>query len=146
MGGDNAPFEIVKGALEAREQLGVQILLAGDSAKIKQAAQQCGGQISPDEILHADDAVSMEDSPSAVLHEHGQSSLVLAMRALAEGKGDAVVSAGNTGAVLVSATLVVKRIHGIKRAAIAGVMPSFAFGSTRSVRNALIDAPPNPFR
>lgn len=123
-GGDNAPLEILKGCETAVRELGVTILLTGDEAKIRACAQENGISLDRMEILHAPDVMGMEDAPTSIAKEKGDTSMAVGLKALAEGRGDAFVSAGSTGALVVGATLIVKRIRGVRRAAIASVLPS----------------------
>ncbi len=124
MSGDNAPLEILKGSAKAVEELGVEILLCGSEDKIRTCAKENSISLKNMEILEAEAVFEMEYDPRSVLKEHSNTSLAVAMKALAEGKGDAFVSAGSTGAIVVGATFIVKRIKGVKRTAIASVMPS----------------------
>ncbi len=123
-GGDNAPLEILKGSRMAVEELGVEVLLVGDEAKIKKCAEENTINISGMEILQADSVFEMSYDPRTVIKEHSDTSLAVGMKALVDGKGDAFVSAGSTGAIVMGATFIVKRIKGVKRAAIASIMPS----------------------
>lgn len=123
MGGDNAPLEIIKGAALAAAELKVDIILVGDEDKIKSVLKENTINLQP-EIVHAPDVVEMEDDARCVLKEKKASSMALGLKLLAEGKGDAFVSAGNTGALTVGATFLVKRIKGVKRPAIASIMPT----------------------
>lgn len=123
-GGDNAPVEILKGAAKAVAAYGCDIILTGDEEKIRQAAQENGVSLEHMEIVHAPDVMTMEDHPKSILREHKESSMAVALRLLSEGKGDAVVSAGSTGALLMGGTFIVKRIKGVSRPALAPVMPS----------------------
>ena len=123
-GGDNAPLEILRGCEMAVDQLGIDILLTGDEEKIRACAEENGISLSRCEIVSADSVVEMTDHAEAVIKEKKNSSLAEAMRQLAAGNGDAVVSAGNTGAVLMGGTFIVKRIRGIKRAALATLLPT----------------------
>ena len=125
MGGDNAPEEIVKGALRARDELGVEIVLVGREAEVR----ACLGDRAGDaEIVHAPDVITMEDDPSTATRRKKDASMTVALRLLSEGQGDAVVSAGSTGALLTGATLIVKRIRGIRRAALSPVLPAGEHG------------------
>lgn len=119
MGGDNAPDAVVRGALEAAKEFGVQIVLVGRGADILASMKAQGWDTLPDgvELANAEDVVDMHCDPAAVVKQHPNSSLVLGARMLAQGGGDAFISAGNTGALLTAATLLVKRIRGIRRAA-----------------------------
>lgn len=123
-GGDNAPVEILKGAAKAVATYDCDIILTGDEEKIRQAAAENEISLERMEIVHASDVMTMEDHPKSILREHKDCSMAVALRLLAEGKGDAVVSAGSTGALLMGATFLVKRIKGISRPALAPVLPS----------------------
>ena len=122
MGGDNAPQEIVKGAVRARKELGVDVTLVGKIEEIK--ACLSGEDETAYELVDAREVVEMEDDPSTATRRKKDSSMAVALRMLAEGKGDAVVSAGSTGALLTGATLTVQRIRGIRRAALAPILPA----------------------
>ncbi len=124
-GGDNAPLEIIKGCLLAVKELkNITILLVGRKNELLQVMADNGLPTDQFEIVDAPDVLTMEDEPTSVLKEKQYSSMAVAFRMLKEDKADAFVSAGNSGAVLVGATLLVKRIRGIKRAALGAVMPS----------------------
>lgn len=123
-GGDNAPLEILKGAALARDELGCEIILCGDENKIKECAQENQVDISDMEIYHTEDVIEVCEDPRSILKAHKDSSMGLGLSLLAQGKGEAFVTAGSTGAVVVGATFLVKRIKGVKRAAIASIMPS----------------------
>jgi len=123
-GGDNAPLEILKGAAMAVAEYGCEILLTGDEATIRRVAEENGISLDKMEIEHASDVMTMEDHPKSILREHKDCSMAVALRLLAEGRGDAVVSAGSTGALLMGGTFIVKRIKGVSRPALAPVMPS----------------------
>ncbi|MBQ7089302.1 MAG: phosphate acyltransferase PlsX [Clostridia bacterium] len=123
-GGDHAPVEILKGAAKAIATYSCDIVLTGDEEKIRQAAQENEISLDRMEIVHASDVMTMEDHPKSILREHKECSMAVALRLLAEGKGDAVVSAGSTGALLMGGTFIVKRIKGVSRPALAPVMPS----------------------
>ena len=126
MGGDNAPLEIVKGALSARARFGCDIVLTGDEAAIRDAAARCGASALPQGVtVHpTTETVEMCDDPATVFRRKKDSSMGVALTLLRDGAGDAVVSAGSTGALLTGATLITKRIHGIRRAAMAPVIPT----------------------
>lgn len=123
MGGDRAPDEIVRGALEAAAECGCELVLCGDSARIGAAAQAAGMSTEGHRIVHTDIAVTMEDDPMVVLHAKKDSSLCVGLRLLADGEGDAFVSAGSTGALFTAASLIVRRLPGVRRAAIATILP-----------------------
>ena len=123
-GGDNAPLEIIKGAMLARKEYGCDIVLVGDEDKIKQCVSDNNIDLKNTEIVNAKEVITMHDDAKSVLKAKADSSMAVGFRLLNEGVGDAFVSAGNTGAVTVGATLITKRIKGVKRPAIASVMPS----------------------
>ncbi len=124
-GGDNAPLEIIKGCCMAVDELkDISILLVGRKNELQQIMADNGLPTNKVEIVDAPDVLTMEDEPTSVLREKQYSSMAVAFKLLKEDKADAFVSAGNSGAVLVGATLLVKRIRGIKRAALGAVMPS----------------------
>ena len=124
-GGDNAPLEIVKGAALASNELGVDVTLTGNKTKIEKIINDNALSFKGDlKIIHTEDVISMHDEPTTLLKAHSESSMALAFKELAEGNADAFVSAGSTGAVVVGGTLIIKRIKGIKRPALAGLIPS----------------------
>ena len=132
MGGDNAPEAVVLGALDAAKDFNTEIILVGKGEEILAAMKKNGVHDLPAgvAIANADDVVDMHDDPAAVLHKRKNSSMVVGLKMLAEGQGDAFVSAGSTGALLTAATLVVKRVKGIRRAAMAPAFPNKAGGKT----------------
>ena len=132
MGGDNAPEAVVLGALDAAKDFDTEIILVGKGEEILAAMKKNGVSDLPAglAIANADDVVDMHDDPAAVLHKRKNSSMVVGLKMLAEGAGDAFVSAGSTGALLTAATLVVKRVKGIRRAAMAPAFPNKAGGRT----------------
>lgn len=123
-GGDNAPLEIIKGAVAAAEQFNAEIALSGNEKKIKQVAQDNNISIDNIEIIDCDDVIEMCDEPTSILREHKNSSMAVGLQAVADGKGDAFISAGSTGALTVGATFIGKRIKGIKRTALAPLVPT----------------------
>ena len=125
MGGDLAPVETVKGVAMARAELGsdVEYILVGDKEKIEAAASESGVDISGCEIVHTDVEITMEDDPILVVRGKDNSSMSIGLRMLKEGKGDAFVSAGNTGALFTGASLIVRKLKGVRRPAIAALMP-----------------------
>ena len=126
MGGDHAPQEIVRGAVRARRELGVEIELVGRKEEVEAclAAENC----TDIPVVDAREVVTMEDDPSTATRRKKDSSMAVALARLRDGEGDAVVSAGSTGALLTGATLTVKRIRGIRRAAMAPVLPAGEHG------------------
>ena len=123
-GGDNAPLEVVKGAVLARDAYGVSIVLVGNEDEINRVAKEENLSLDGIEIVHTTDVISMNDIPKTILREHKECSMAVGLRLLADNGGDAFVSAGSTGALLMGATFLVKRIKGISRAALAAIIPS----------------------
>lgn len=123
-GGDNAPLEIIKGAAMAVQEYGYSVLLAGREEEIRRVAGENGISLEGMEIAHAPDVISMDDEPRSILKEHKDCSMAEALRRLAAGEGDAMVSAGSTGALIMGSTFLVKRIKGVSRAALAALVPS----------------------
>ena len=131
MGGDNAPASNVRGALDAVQELGVEVILVGRGEDILKALKDEGVSDLPHglEIAHASQVVEMCDNPATAFREKKDSSLTVGLNLLKNGDGDAFVSAGSTGALLSAATLMVKRIRGIRRAALAPVVPTGGGGA-----------------
>ena len=123
-GGDNAPLEIIKGCAQAVDELGAEIILTGKESVIKDTAQSNGISLENIEIVDCDEIITMEDKADSVIKTKKNSSMAVGLSLLNEGRGDAFISAGNSGALCVGATLAVKRIKGIKRPAFAPVLPS----------------------
>ena len=132
MGGDHAPEAPVLGAIAAARDFGAQITLVGKGDQILEVMRANGIDDLPAgvEIANADEVVDMHDDPANVIRKKKNSSMVLGLKMVAEGEGDAFVSAGSTGALLSGATLLVKRVKGIRRAAMGPVMPNKAGGKT----------------
>ena len=123
-GGDNAPLEIIKGCAQAVEEFGVNILLTGREDIIRKTAEENNISLNNMEIEDCPDVITMEDEPNCVRKAKKDSSMAVGFRLLNEGRGDAFMSAGNSGALCVGATVLVKRIKGIKRPAFAPVLPA----------------------
>lgn len=132
MGGDLAPEAPVLGAIRAAKDFNTQITLVGRGEEILEVMRKNGISDLPEgmEIAHADDVVDMHDDPGKLLHQRKNSSMVVGLKMLADGQGDAFISAGSTGALLSGATLVVKRVKGIRRAAMGPTIPNKAGGKT----------------
>ena len=139
MGGDNAPDQIALGAIQAAKDFGCEVVLVGRGEAILRALKDQGIETLPKgvEIANADDVVDMHDDPATVVKKKKDSSMVVGLNMLKEGGGDAFVSAGSTGALLSAATLTVRRVKGIRRAAMGPVIPSRQGGTV------LIDAGAN---
>ncbi len=123
-GGDNAPSEALKGSVSAAKELGVDITVVGDTEKLKACAKENGIDISGLDLRHADGIMEVEYEPNKILKEYSGTSMAVGLKMLADGEGDAFLSAGSTGALVVGATFIVKRIRGIKRAALGTVLPT----------------------
>lgn len=123
-GGDNAPLEVLKGCVRATSELGVDIAIVGDEEKIKVCAEKNNIDISALELIQADGVMEMSFEPNKILKEYSNTSMAVGLKMLADGGGDAFLSAGSTGALVVGATFIIKRINGIKRAALATVIPT----------------------
>ncbi len=130
MSGDKAPSEIIKGAVLAYREFGVEITMTGHRETIERIAAEAGLDISPLSIVNTDVVINMEDPALSVVRDKNTSSMAIGLQMLSRGEGDAFVSAGNTGALLAGATLIVRRIKGIHRAAIGTVMPFFYAGAS----------------
>ena len=103
MGGDNAPFEILKGAvLAAKESPTLQVILAGDRDAIRDSLDQLDISGLNFEVVHASEVITMKDIPKLAVEEKVDSSINVACKMLSDGEGDALVSAGNTGATIIS--------------------------------------------
>ena len=126
MGGENAPLSPVEWALQAAETLGVEILLVGQQEALQDSLRQLGRQSLPQgmEIIPASQVILVEDNPARAFKDKPDASMTVGLRLLKEGKGEAFVSAGSTGALLSAATLMIKRIRGIRRAALAPLVPT----------------------
>ncbi|HNW05166.1 MAG TPA: phosphate acyltransferase PlsX [Oscillospiraceae bacterium] len=122
-GGDNAPLAPLEGAALAVKELGVEILAVGKEAEARALCAQKGIPTAGIEFLDAALAMPVCAEPTEVLKSYKESSLAVAVKALSDGKADALVTAGSTGALVVAATFVAKRLKGVKRAALATEMP-----------------------
>ena len=123
MGADKAPEELIRGVAQAYGKTSSKIIIAGDESMIKEALQKCDADASDFEILHCEQVITMEDNPRSAVREKKNSSMAKGLRYVAEGNADAYVGAGSTGALFASATYIIKPIKGIRRAAIATVLP-----------------------
>ncbi len=136
MGGDNAPQAIVDGVFEALEEIGdVKITLVGKEDEVKRC--MAGRTDARIEILHAPDEIDMAEPPVNAIKTKTQSSMVVGLNLASSGEADVFVTAGSTGAAIAGGTLVVRRIKGIKRPALAPLLP------TRTGRVLLIDCGAN---
>lgn len=133
MGGDNAPDATIRGAVKAIGQIeeSTEVLLIGNEEIINQKIKEFYGKDSIEEIsprlkIHnTTETIEMEDTPTVAIKRKKDSSMVVGFNMLKEGKGDVFISAGNSGALLTGATLLVGRIKGIDRPALAGILPAY---------------------
>jgi len=131
MGGDNAPDAVIKGAVKAVNEVESEIMLIGDKEVINSRVKELFGKekiedLSPKfSIYHTTEMITMEDKPTDAIKHKKDSSMVVGFNLLKEGKGDVFISAGNSGALLTGATLLVGRIKGIDRPAMAPMLPAY---------------------
>ena len=134
MGGDNAPEATIKGAVKAIKEIEGEIILTGNEDIINKKVKEIYGKETIQEIsdritiYNTTEEIKMEDIPTQAIKNKKDSSMVVGFRLLKEGKGDVFVSAGNSGALLTGATLIVGRIKGVDRPAIAPMLPSYKKG------------------
>ena len=126
MGGDNAPLAFLEGGFRAARELGVEVILVGRVEELLKLMKAQGIETLPSgvELMDAEQVVDMHDDPATVVRAKKESSMVKGLKLLADGGGDAFVSAGSTGGLLSAATLVVKRVRGIRRAAFGPTIPT----------------------
>ena len=124
MGGDNAPMEIVKGAVLATKELSSNIILVGIKEDIEKELQKYTYDVDRISIVHASETITTEETPTMAIRNKKDSSLVVGLNLVKSGGADAFVSAGSTGAVLTGATVIVGRIKGIERPALGTCLPT----------------------
>ncbi len=124
MGGDNAPDAIVKGCLLARDEYNINIVLSGKEDMIKRCIESETNDYKNIEILNAEDVITNDDKPVMAIRRKKESSLVKALYAVKNNEADAIVSAGSTGALLSGATLIIGRVGGLERPALAPFIPT----------------------
>ena len=122
-GGDHAPLEILKGCAQAVQEYGVEIMLTGREETIRRVARENQIPLDHMEIVNAQDVISMDDAPGEIMKSRNGCSMAEGLRQLAAGNGDAFLSAGNSGALVIGTTMIVKRICGVKRLSFAPLMP-----------------------
>ncbi|ERJ89315.1 phosphate acyltransferase PlsX [Selenomonas sp. oral taxon 892] len=124
MGGDFAPKEIVQGAVDAAKKYDCEIVLIGDEGQIRAELAGANTEALRISIVHASEVIGMDEHPAEAVRTKKDSSVVVATRLVKEGKCDAVFSAGSTGAAVAAAQLILHRIRGVGRPAIATPMPT----------------------
>ena len=125
MGGDYAPVEVVKGAVDAvKEHDNIKVILVGDSDGIKDELSRHEYKKEQIEVVHTTEVISCNEGPVEAIRRKKDSSLVVALKMVKDGKADAAISAGSTGAVLVGGQVITGKIRGIKRAPLATVIPT----------------------
>jgi glycerol-3-phosphate acyltransferase PlsX len=120
MGGDHAPGDIVRGAIDAAAE-GVDVVLVGDRSQITPALDRFDADLP---VVHAGEVIEMHEDPARAVREKKDSSIMVAARLVKEGEAEAVISAGSTGATLAAAAFVIGRLKGVSRPAIASVFPT----------------------
>lgn len=142
MGGDNAPEATVKGAIDAINQYGVEIIITGPSEILSKELAKYNYPEEKLEILNANEIITNDDDPAIAIRRKKDSSLVVGLNALKDGLGDGIISAGNTGALLAGGLFIVKRIQGIDRAAITLLYPTLKGASLLLDAGANMDSKP----
>lgn len=145
MGGDYAPSEIIKGAVEAVKELPVGILLVGDEKEIlKRLSRQ--KSVESISIVHSSEVIRMDESPASAVKQKKDSSVNVAVKLVKSGRADALISAGNTGALMAASLLGLGRIKGIERPAIATIFPTLGKGVLLLDMGANVDCKPSQLR
>lgn len=129
MGGDKAPFEIIKGCMESLSKEGHRLILFGKEGMIKQELAKYKYDAGRVEIINADEVIDTAEAPVQAIRNKTGSSMVLALKAVKDGQAEGMVSAGNTGALLAGGQLIVGRIKGVQRAPLATLLPTKKGGS-----------------
>lgn len=130
MGGDNAPDANIRGALNAINKIKAEVILIGKEEIIREKVKEFTGKEIEEvsdrlKIRNATETIEMTDTPTVAIKHKKDSSMVVGFKMLKEGNGDVFISAGNSGALLTGATLLVGRIKGIDRPALAGILPAY---------------------
>ncbi len=142
MGGDNAPFQIVKGTVDAVNEFDINAIIVGKEDIIIKELEKYEYPKSKIEIINAEEVITNEEDPALAIRRKKKSSLVLGCKALSEGLGDGFISAGSTGALLAGGLFIVKRIEGIERAALTTTYPTLKGVSLLVDAGANVDCKP----
>lgn len=144
MGGDNAPGEIVKGAVEAvNEKSGIKVILVGKEEKVKAELAKHTYKEEQIEVVNAEEVIETAEPPVMAIRQKKDSSIVVAMNLVKKGEADAFVSAGSSGAILVGGQLLVGRIKGVERPPLAPLIPTTKGVSLLIDCGANVDARPS---
>lgn len=142
MGGDNAPSSTVRASVEAVSKYGITISITGPAETLIDELQKYDYPAGSIEILNAPEVITNDDDPAIAIRKKKNSSMVVGMKALAEGEGDGFISAGNTGALLAGGLFIIKRIEGIDRAALTTLYPTLNGVSILVDAGANVDSKP----
>ena len=124
MGGDNAPLAVLEGTAQAVKEYGVQVIGVGSEELVRKTAAEHNIPLDGIELVNCTETIEMCDEPARAIRSKKDSSIVVGLNLLKEGKGDAFVSAGSTGALHVGASLIVRTLKGVKRPALATMVPA----------------------
>ena len=142
-GGDNAPDEVIKGARAACDEYGSKVILVGDKNAIAETAGRLSISLNGIDVAHASEVFDMDEDPRDIVKAKPDSSMAVGLKMLAAGEGDAFLSAGNTGGLVMGASLLVGRIEGVKRPALAVAIPIRRVVICCSMRGRISNAVPN---
>jgi len=142
MGGDNAPGATVEGAVQAAKEFGSHVIIVGIKDVLERELSKYGSRFPNIELQHASEVIDMRDAPAASVRKKKDSSINVAVKLVKEGRGQAIVSAGNTGAVVCATTLYLRPLKGVERPGIAIVVPSLKGASLIIDVGANIDPKP----
>lgn len=144
MGGDNAPEQIVKGAVEAvNERSDIEVILVGDKPQVESELKKYQYDEKKISVVHTTETISMDEPPVNAIRKKKDSSMVVAMNMVKNKEADAFVSAGSSGAILVGGQVIVGRIKGIERPPLAAVIPAANGVSMLIDSGANVDARPS---
>ena len=124
MGGDNAPLEIIKGAIKSKNELNIDVVLVGDSVRITEIFDELNEDINKFDVVNATEVIDNDEEPAMAIRKKKDSSIVVGLKLLTEESGDGFISAGNTGAILAGGMFIVKRLENVQRTPIGSLMPT----------------------
>ncbi|MBI2898094.1 MAG: phosphate acyltransferase PlsX [Deltaproteobacteria bacterium] len=143
MGGDLGPAAAVEGAVQAARELAIPVVIVGDEPQIRACLEKTEGPKAPVDVCHAPTVVEMTDAPGKVLRQKRDSSMAVAMGLMKRGEASALVSPGNTGAVMAFGLNILKRLPGVERPAIAAVVPTVKGEAVMLDMGANVDCKPS---